>query len=86
MAKDQMVDVLIQGSMEVRYSQIVSMSKEEFDRLDFALGDDCPESACEQVQDYLDLHDVDDAEILEVDTFEIVNVAKRRGNNNNKRT
>jgi hypothetical protein len=73
---DKMIQVLIQGSMEVRYNQVVSMTQGEFDRLNFALGEDCSESACEQVQDYLDLMDVEDRETLEVDTFEIV---KKKG-------
>jgi hypothetical protein len=71
--KDKIVQVLIRGSAKVNYNQTVSMTQGEFDRLDYALGDCCAESACEQVQDYLDLMDVsDDIETLEVDTFEIV--------------
>jgi hypothetical protein len=58
--------------MEVRYNQIVSMSQEEFDRLDEALEADDSEPACEEIQDYLDLRDIDDGDTLEVDTFQIV--------------
>lgn len=66
-----MVNVRIMGEQIIRYDQIVKMDIKDYLRLNTALE---AEDAFvgEAIQDFLDVHDVDSWEDLEVDTFEIV--------------
>ena len=67
----KMVNVRIMGEQIIRYDQIVKMDIKDYLRLNTALE---AEDAFvgEAIQDFLDVHDVDSWEDLEVDTFEIV--------------
>ena len=66
-----MARVLISGTMEVSYSEIVEMEDVEFDRLN-ALLDEDDTAASELIKDYLDLNDPSDWSDFDVEDFRIL--------------
>lgn len=66
MAKAKKLRVLITASQTVSYRQHVEMSQEEWDKLNMKE----PKEAAQEIQEWLNLHDIYDSRDIEDDDFE----------------
>lgn len=66
MADEEKINVLIQASQTVRYSQVKKMTREEWEKIKAMPPDD----AAEFITEWLDLRDVYDSDPIEGDDFE----------------
>jgi len=81
---DETVKVTICATARVEYYQTVEMPKSEFDRLNNELDSDNRVkllSACDEIEEILDLKDIYDVTNFELEDFRIVHHTKRENSN-----